>query len=222
MPAPGGDPKVSTDMGHRRLHLNHSNASHQGPAHNVDTLLGWQPCSALLQQVGFSRFLLHRKLSQTFWVWQPKAVAVLCKSWKSNVVLCESRRPIWPLTPNTVLETMEPRVLSLSFSRTQGHLNYTSCYNLTFSDLWWYWWLTVTYGNRHKQTSFFPRLQLSCYLVHFICKNATLGILGLMLLPSLLWPSFPPSWILTVTPQFQQKVVTQEISLSLYHHQINK
>lgn len=23
------------------------------------------------------------------------------------------------------------------------HLDYTSCYNLSFSDLWWYWWLTV-------------------------------------------------------------------------------
>lgn len=140
MPAPGGEPKVSTAMGHRRLHLNHSSASHweertalcltchQGPAHNVDTLLGWRPCSALPQQVSFSRLLLHRKLSQTFWVWQPKAVAVLCKSWKSNAVLCESGRPIWPLIPNTVVETIEPRVLSLSFSWTQGHLNYTFCF----------------------------------------------------------------------------------------------
>lgn len=36
--------------------------------------------------------LIHRKISQTFQIWQSKACAVLCGTWRCNAVLCDSWR----------------------------------------------------------------------------------------------------------------------------------
>lgn len=88
------------------------------------------------------KVFLHRKISQTFWVWHPKGNAVLCDSRRLNAVLCDS----WRLTTSAPSKVIQIEIMRIPgwLSRCwaslcrfdRGRLIYTSHWTLYSSDLY--------------------------------------------------------------------------------------